>query len=85
MQKPACLIVRQYLLLGHTNDAHTNDGTKTMTTKTLRAEADLAKLNGDFRRAAAILAVLADTLGEKFSTDRTSPTWRECFACNAKA
>jgi hypothetical protein len=56
-----------------------------MTTETLRAEADLAKLNGDFRRAAAILAVLADTLGEEFSTDRTSPTWRECFACNKKA
>lgn len=56
-----------------------------MTTATLRAEADLAKLNGDFRRAAAILAVLAETLGEDFSSDRNSPTWRECFACNRKA
>jgi hypothetical protein len=56
-----------------------------MTIETLRAEADLAKLSGDFRRAAAILAILADTIGEEFSSDKTSPTWRECFACNAKA
>lgn len=62
-----------------------NTGAETMTTETLRAEADLAKLSGDYRRAAAILAVLADTLGEVFSTDKTSPTWRECFACNRKA
>lgn len=58
---------------------------ETMTTEQLRAEANLAKLNGDFRRAAAILAVLADTIGEKACSERTSPTWREAYACKAKA
>jgi len=56
-----------------------------MTTAELRHAANEAKAKGDFRKAAAILAVLADTLGEVAEKARTSPTWRECYACNARA
>lgn len=56
-----------------------------MTPAELRAAADDAKSNGDFQKAAAILAVLADTLGEVPGRARTSPTWRECYSCNARA
>jgi hypothetical protein len=56
-----------------------------MSTTELRYAANEAKAAGNFRKAAAILAVLADVLGEKPGKSRTSPTWRECYSCNARA
>ena len=56
-----------------------------MTINELRDAANEAKAAKDFTRAAAILVVLADMLGETASRSRTSPTWREAYACNARA
>lgn len=54
-------------------------------TTTLRHEADAAKQAKDYRRAAALLAILAD-MSEPYGTDKqTSPTWRETRACMLKA
>mgnify|MGYP001818846415 CR=1 FL=1 len=63
-----------------------NDKRTTNLAETLRSEADAAKARKDHRRAAALLACLADINEEPATRNKTtSPTWREAYACNAKA